>query len=247
MSKKSKTEKKATKRHRNETAWKNHLILKNIEPLTLNQCKVFEEYEKGKNLVLSGTAGTGKTYIALYLAMRDMELSNKYKQVVIFRSAVNTRDLGHLPGNLKEKAAIFEEPYYQLYSKLYQRDDAYGILKNKGIVNFLTTSYVRGITLDDTIVVIDEFQNMQDSELNSLITRLGVNSKLILCGDIVQNDLKKHEKTAINQYIKIFKTMKSFSLIEFNVEDVVRSGLVREYILARNKLEIMNSIPMLGD
>jgi phosphate starvation-inducible PhoH-like protein/PhoH-like ATPase len=239
LSKKSKANKKsAVKKERNETAWKNHLILKKVEPLTLNQCKVFEEYEKGKNLVLHGIAGSGKTYLALYLAMKEMEYNpKKYHQVVIFRSVVPGRSAGFLPGTLTEKASIFEDPYHQLFGKLYNRDDAYTILKQKGIVHFLTTSYVRGITLDNSIIIIDEFQNLINSELNSVITRTGIDSKLILCGDIVQNDLQKFEKTAVNDYLKIFNSMKSFSAVEFNIDDVVRGGLCREYILARHKLE----------
>ena len=141
-----------------------------------------------------------------------------------------------MPGNLKEKSSYFEQPYQQICSNLYERDDAYCILKTKKIIEFITTSYVRGITLDNAIIIVDEMQNFTEEELHSVLTRVGKNSKIILCGDLSQNDLKK-EKTGFNLFVRIFENMSSFSLIKFDIEDIVRSGLVKEYIITRNKIE----------
>jgi len=252
LSKKTREERIKLKKARQQKLWKEpqplkeNFSLRHIEPLTDSQCKVFDAYEKGKNLVLYGTAGTGKTFLSVYLALKEIYETQKYDKVVIFRSAVPSRDAGFLPGNMKEKAAIYETPYHQICATIYGRGDAYTILKNKGVIEFMTSSYVRGITLDNAIIIVDEIQNFIDSELNSVITRVGKGSKLILCGDFSQNDLKK-EKTAFNSYIKIFKAMPSFNLVEFGISDVVRSGLVKEYILTRHKLEVQNSIPFLGD
>lgn len=253
MSKKSREERKALKKARQQTAFKDNVIplkdhfsLKEIEPLTNKQCEVFEEYAKGKNLFLYGTAGTGKTFLSLYLAMNNIYDNEKYNRVIIIRSAVASRDIGFMPGNIKEKSSYFEQPYHQIMSNLYGRDDAYTILKNKRVIEFMTTSYVRGITLDNAIVIVDEMQNFTEEELHSVVTRIGKNSRIILCGDLSQNDLKK-EKTGFGLFVKIFKNMSSFSLVEFGIEDIVRSGLVKEYILARTRVENQNNIPILRD
>lgn len=253
MSKKSREERKASKKARHQTAWKDNVIplkdhfsLKEIQPLTDKQCEAFEEYYKGKNLILYGTAGTGKTFLSIYLALKDIYENQKHNKIVIIRSAVPSRDLGFMPGNMKEKSSYFEQPYHQIMGNLYNRDDAYTILKNKHIVEFMTTSYVRGITLDNTIIIVDEIQNFTEEELHSVMTRVGKGSKIVLCGDLSQNDLKK-EKTGFGLFVKIFKKMNSFSMVEFGIEDIVRSGLVKEYIIARNKVENQNNIPLLRD
>lgn len=240
MSKKSKAVKKAVKRKRDETAWKNHLILKDIEPLTLNQCKVFEEYEKGKNLVLHGSSGTGKSFLGIYLAIQDILTYNSYNNLVIVRSATPTHSQGFLPGNIKEKSEVYEEPYKNIFSNLFNRDDAYSIFKQKNTVQFITTSYLRGITLDKCIILVDEFQSMTDHEINSIITRLGNNSKLILCGDIKQNDLfsERNKFSCAKNILTIMKNMTSdVSVIEFDIEDIVRSGFIKKYLLTRDYLE----------
>lgn len=253
MSKKTREERKALKKARQQNAFKDNVIplkdhfsLKTIEPLTVKQCEVFDEYYKGKNLFLYGTAGTGKTFLSLYLSLNDIYETQKYNKIIIIRSAVASRDIGFMPGNMKEKTSYFEQPYHQIMSNLYGRDDAYTILKNKRIIEFMTTSYVRGITLDDSIIVVDEMQNFTEEELHSVLTRVGKNSKIILCGDLSQNDLKK-EKTGFSLFVKIIKKMNSFSMVEFGIDDIVRSGLVKEYIIARNKVENQNSIPILRD
>jgi phosphate starvation-inducible protein PhoH len=243
LSKKTREERRALKKARQKIAWKdnvvvlkNHFSLKEVEPLTIKQCEVFEEYKKGKNLLLYGIAGSGKTFLALYLALKDLEENKKHQKIIIVRSAVPSRDVGFMPGNLKEKSHYYESPYQQICSNLYGRDDAYSILKTKNVVEFITSSYVRGITLDDSIVIVDEIQNFTEEELHSIMTRIGKNSKIVLCGDLSQNDLKK-EKTGFSTFVRIFKNMRSFSNVEFGIEDIVRSGLVKEYIITRDKLE----------
>ena len=159
-----------------------------------------------------------------------------YEKVVIVRSVVPTRDMGFLPGNQKEKARVYEAPYYSICSELFNRGDAYDIIKNKGYVEFISTSYVRGTTLSDCIVIVDECQNLNFHELDSIITRAGENCRIIFCGDFRQSDLiRESEKKGINSFINVVNNMRSFDLIEFNESDIVRSDLVKEYILSKLK------------
>ena len=202
------------------------LELAEIEPLTRNQLRAFES---DKNLVLHGCAGTGKTFISCYLAFDDMT-KNQYEKLVIIRSAVPTRDIGFLPGTEKEKSSVYEEPYYDISIDLFERGDAYQILKTKRLVHFMTTSYIRGITLRDAVILIDECQNMSFHELDSIITRVGENCRVIFCGDFSQSDLKQN---GMKEFFEILASMNLFDFIEFGVEDIVRSGFVKEYIIAK--------------
>ena len=202
------------------------LELAEIEPLTRNQLRAFES---DKNLVLHGCAGTGKTFISCYLAFDDMT-KNQYEKLVIIRSAVPTRDIGFLPGTEKEKSSVYEEPYYDISIDLFERGDAYQILKTKRLVHFMTTSYIRGITLRDAVILIDECQNMTFHELDSIITRVGENCRVIFCGDFKQSDLKQN---GMGEFLEILDSMNRFDFIEFGVEDIVRSGFVKDYIIAR--------------
>ena len=205
--------------------------LREIEPLTRNQLKAFES---DKNLVLHGLAGTGKTFISSYLAYDDMTKGD-YQRLVIIRSAVPTRDIGFLPGTEKEKASVYEEPYKDIAIDLFQRGDAYEILKNKSMVHFMTTSFIRGITLRDTVIIIDECQNMSFHELDSIITRIGENCRVMFCGDFRQADLKAN---GLQDFIRVLKRMDKFTFVEFEVEDIVRSDFVKQYIIAKNELNL---------
>ena len=202
------------------------LELAEIEPLTRNQLIAFES---SQNLVLHGCAGTGKTFISSYLAFDDMT-KNMYEKLVIIRSAVPTRDIGFLPGTEKEISSVYEEPYRDISIDLFSRGDAYQILKTKGLVHFMTTSYIRGITLRDAVILIDECQNMTFHELDSIITRVGENCRVIFCGDFSQSDLKQN---GMKEFFEILASMNRFDFIEFGVEDIVRSGFVKEYIIAK--------------
>src|SRR6056300_457245 len=208
-----------------------NLDLQQIEPLTANQLKAFES---NKHLVLHGVAGTGKTFISCYLAFDDM-IKQEYNKLVIIRSAVSTRDIGFLPGTEKEKSSVYEEPYKDICIELFQRGDAYEILKTKSIVHFMTTSFIRGITLRDAVVIVDECQNMSFHELDSIITRIGENCKVVFCGDFRQADLSDN---GLSQFIRILKAMAEFELVEFDPVDIVRSGFVKKYIMARVDLGI---------
>ena len=207
------------------------LELREIEPLTRNQLKVFES---NKNLVLHGLAGTGKTFISCYLAFDDMA-KNCYERLVIIRSAVPTRDIGFLPGNMTEKSSVYEEPYRDICNDLFGRGDAYQILKTKNIVDFMTTSFIRGITLRNAVIVIDECQNMSFHELDSIITRMGELCRVIFCGDFRQADLKNGQSGMLD-FLQILKRMEEFDFIEFEIEDIVRSSFVKNYIISKNEL-----------
>lgn len=213
--------------------------LKTIQPLTDNQKKFFDKYKTSQAMLLHGVAGTGKSYIAIYKALEEaLDRTSTYKKVVIVRSAVPSRDIGHLPGDEKEKTEVYQQPYIEICSDLFNRNDAFQRLQEQGAVNFMITSFVRGITLDHSVIIVDECQNMTDMELNSIITRVGDRSKIIFCGDFRQSDLyKKGDLSGLKKFMVIADMMPSFKTLEFEVEDIVRSELVKEYIIARMQYE----------
>lgn len=215
--------------------------LKRIEPLTDNQKLSFEAYNQNKNLMLHGIAGTGKSFISLYLALNQVLNDNsQYRKIVIVRSVVPTRDMGFLPGNNKEKARVYEAPYYAICSELFGRSDAYEYLKNRNILDFISTSFIRGITLNDSIVIVDEIANLTGHELDSVITRIGKNCKVIFCGDFRQSDFTKdQEKNGLMDFMKIIKRMRSFEFVDFQKEDIVRSSMVKNYIIEKDKLNLI--------
>jgi phosphate starvation-inducible PhoH-like protein len=217
----------------------NHsLELHNIVPLTDNQRKTFIEYSKNKNLVLHGMAGTGKTFCALYLTLKDvLDPKSDQRKVYIIRSAVPTRDLGFLPGGLKDKIKQYESPYRSICSHIFNRGDAYDVLKGKDLVEFMSTSFVRGDTYDNCTLIIDEMQNLNFHELDSVITRAGDNTRIIFSGDFKQSDLtNSQDRKGLQDFLKIISRMSSFSRVEFGIQDVVRSSLVKEYLIQKDKL-----------
>lgn len=214
---------------------KQHLELQKTVPISEVQKAYFENYETGKSQVLQGSAGTGKTFIALNRAFNEI-INGKanYRRIVLVRSAVATRDVGHLPGTLEEKQAIYELPYIGICNELFNRGDAYGLMKKNGIIEFMLTSYVRGITLDETIVIVDEFQNMTAHEADSIITRLGQGSKIIFCGDTCQTDFTRNNEKDIDVFMKVLERIPNhFDFNTFTNDDIVRSGIVKDYIKAK--------------
>ena len=215
-----------------------------IEPLTDNQKRLFESYKNSKHIIAYGAAGTGKTFITLYNALTDvLDPSKPYERIYLVRSLVATREIGFLPGDHEDKADIYQIPYKNMVKYMFQMpSDAdfemlYGNLKAQETVKFWSTSFLRGTTLDNCIVLVDEFQNLNFHELDSIITRVGENSKICFCGDATQTDLQKtNEKNGIVDFMKIVRTMPSFDIIEFGIDDIVRSGLVKEYLIAKMQL-----------
>jgi phosphate starvation-inducible PhoH-like protein len=214
------------------------LLIEHIKPLTQNQHKTFEAFYDDKNLLLHGSAGTGKSFISLYLALTEiLEEHDDLCKVVILRSVVPTRDMGFLPGSAKDKSAVYEAPYVAICNELFGRGDAYELLKTKGIIDFQTTSFVRGTTFNDCIVLVDEMQNMTYQELDSVITRIGKNCRVIFSGDFKQTDLTRDaEKKGLLTFMRILKNMNAFESIEFTKDDIVRSSLVKSYIIAKEEL-----------
>ena len=214
--------------------------LENIEPITNAQTRAFQAFNSEKNVLLHGVAGTGKTFISLFLALRDiLDQYDDKNTIHLIRSVVPTRDMGFLPGRQKEKSKAYEAPYYSVCSELFNRGDAYDILKQKGIIQFNTTSFIRGLTLNDSIVIVDECQNMTWHELDSVITRLGDNTRVIFCGDFRQSDFRwDDEKEGLHDFMRVIKRMKSFDFVEFDKEDIVRSDIVKEYIISKLELNM---------
>mgnify|MGYP001162568275 FL=1 len=215
-----------------------------IEPLTDNQKILFKSYKDGKNIIAYGCAGTGKTFITLYNAIRDVLNENTpYERIYLVRSLVSTREIGFLPGDHEDKADIYQIPYKHMVKYMFQMPtDAdfemlYGNLRSQDTIKFWSTSFLRGTTLDNSIIIVDEFQNLNFHELDSIITRVGENSKIMFCGDASQSDLtKSNERNGIHDFMNILRKMESFDIIEFEVGDIVRSGLVKEYILAKQSI-----------
>ena len=217
-----------------------------VKPITENQKRAFDAYKKGKNLFLYGAAGTGKTFISLYLAMQEV-LDNRtpYDTVYLVRSAVPTREIGFLPGDEEDKTALFQVPYQNMVKFMFEQPNEtafanlYDRLKNQGSLFFLTTSFLRGITLDNAIIIVDECQNLNFHELDSITTRVGQDSKIIFCGDVMQTDLQKqYEKEGIVTFMKILEAMNEFENIEFNIGDIVRSGFVKNYLINKIKMGV---------
>ena len=215
--------------------------LVDIEPLTDNQRKLFDSYKDQKHIVAYGCAGTGKTFITLYNAIQDvLNERSPYEKVYIVRSLVATREIGFLPGSHDDKADIYQIPYKNMVKYMFQlSSDAdfemlYGNLKSQETIKFWSTSFLRGTTLDNAIIIVDEFQNLNFHELDSIITRVGENTKIMFCGDATQSDLQKtNERNGIVDFMAVLRKMPSFDIIEFGVDDIVRSGLVKEYIVAK--------------
>ena len=215
-----------------------------IEPVTDNQKVVFESYKKGQNQFLYGCAGTGKTFVTLYLAMQEvLRNDTPYDRVVMVRSLIPTREIGFLPGDEEDKAALYQVPYSNMVQFMFKQPNEqafsmlYDRLKTQGSFYFLSTSFLRGLTFDNSIIIVDECQNLNFHELDTIITRVGQDSKISFCGDFMQSDLtKRNEKDGLHDFVKILEEMDEFNISEFSIGDIVRSGFVRSYLIQKTKL-----------
>lgn len=233
--------KKRNRQNRQNQQPVQHFELRHVIPLTQNQEETFCAYAAGMNLMLHGYAGTGKSYISLWLALNEILNQNScYEKIQIIRSVVPSRDMGFLPGTMKDKQRVYEKPYQQICDDLFGRGDGYEVLKMRGIVDFESTSFLRGCTLNQTIVIVDEMQNMTFQELDTVMTRIGDNSKIIFCGDFRQTDLCERDRSGLVNFINITKRMNKFAYIEFGKKDIVRSGLVRDYIVKKAEVVSVN-------
>ena len=222
----------------------NQTYFLDVNPITENQQLFFDEWSKQKNLFAYGAAGTGKTFIALYLALKDvMNEETPYEKVYIVRSLVSTREIGFLPGTHEDKSELYQVPYKNMVRHMFEMpDDAsfdmlYDNLKHQETISFWSTSFLRGTTLDDAIVIVDECQNLNFHELDSIITRVGQDSKIVFCGDVNQSDLQRtNERNGILDFQRILENMEEFSMIEFGINDIVRSGLVKSYLISKMTL-----------
>jgi len=214
-----------------------HHLMK-VNPLTENQKKSFDMWEARHNLVMSGSAGTGKTFLAMYLALQQvLDKNTPYDKVVVVRSIVPTRDIGFLPGDEEEKKDAYSRPYISLCAELLQDNEAWLHLITENKVQFLSTSFIRGLTLSNAIIIVDEMQNLNFHELDTVITRVGEDCRFIMCGDYYQSDFEKDkDRNGILNFMDIIRRLKMFSVIEFTWEDIVRSDFVKDYIMVKEKL-----------
>ena len=216
-------------------------MMREVEPLTANQQALFNAYAEDKNLVAYGAAGTGKTFITLYNALCDvLDPTTSYEKIYIVRSLVSTREIGFLPGDHEDKSWLYQLPYKAMVKYMFEMpteadfEMLYGNLKAQDTIDFWSTSFIRGTTFDKAIIIVDEYQNLNFHELDSIMTRVGTQSKIMFCGDATQTDLtRENERNGIVDFMQILRLMSSVDVIEFGVEDIVRSGLVKEYILAK--------------
>jgi phosphate starvation-inducible protein PhoH len=219
--------------------------LKTFTPLTNNQKLFYDAYKRGDYfLALHGVAGTGKTFIAVYKALEEvLDKNNPFNKIIIVRSAVQSREMGHLPGDIDEKLDIYQQPYRQICHTLFDRKDAYDRLSEQGHIEFISTSFIRGMSFDDAIIIVDEMQNMTFEEIDTVMTRVGYRSKIIWCGDYRQTDLnkKRNDVSGILKFFDIAYHMAAFTKIEFEADDIVRSSLVKDYILAKIRYEDMET------
>ena len=223
-----------------------NLDLTKVEPVTDNQKIVFNSYKKGENQFLYGCAGTGKTFISLYLAMQEVLRSDTpYDRVVMVRSLIPTREIGFLPGDEEDKAALYQVPYSNMVQYMFKQPNEqafsmlYDKLKTQGSFYFLSTSFLRGLTFDNSIIIVDECQNLNFHELDTIVTRVGQDSKIMFCGDFMQTDLSKlNERNGLYDFLRILEEMNEFNCTEFNIGDIVRSGFVRNYLIQKTKLGI---------
>ena len=222
----------------------NYSDLIKIEPITDTQKQVFKSWKEGKNQFLCGCAGTGKTFVSMYLAFEEV-LRNEtaYDKVIIVRSLIPTREIGFLPGDEEDKAALYQVPYANMAQFMFKQpnEQAFNILydrlKAQGSLYFLSTSFLRGLTFDNSIIIVDECQNLNFHELDTIITRVGQDSKISFCGDFMQSDLtKRNEKDGLHDFVKILEEMDEFNISEFSIGDIVRSGFVRSYLIEKTKL-----------
>tara|TARA_R100001369_G_scaffold41129_2_gene67236 strand:+ start:653 stop:1363 length:711 start_codon:yes stop_codon:yes gene_type:complete len=215
-----------------------------IKPITDNQKIVFDTWKQKKNQFLFGCAGTGKTFVSLYLALQDvMNLQTKYDKVVLVRSLIPTREIGFLPGDEEDKAALYQVAYANMVQFMFQQPNEqafsmlYEKLKQQGSLYFLSTSFLRGLTFDNSIIIVDECQNLNFHELDTIITRVGQDSKIVFCGDFGQSDLSRtSEKNGLHDFLRILEEMEEFNCVEFDIGDIVRSGFVRSYLIQKTKL-----------
>ena len=218
--------------------------LTNIKPVTDSQKVVFDSWKQGQNQFLYGCAGTGKTFISLYLALSELlKNDTPYDKVVMVRSLIPTREIGFLPGDEEDKAALYQVPYSNMMQFMFEQpneqafESLYNRIKAQGSFYFLSTSFLRGLTFDNTIIIVDECQNLNFHELDTIITRVGQDSKIFFCGDFSQSDLTKmHERNGLMDFLQILQEMEEFNCVEFNIGDIVRSGFVRNYLIQKTKL-----------
>ncbi len=230
------TKPKRQQRSAPTTVDNNLQLIKSPFAFTPKQIDVIRSIESAyEHLTILGYAGTAKTTTALYGALLELERGN-YNHITLVRSAVQSRDIGHLPGDAKEKGEVYEKPFITIINNLYGRDDAYGILKKKGLLKFELTSFLRGETFENSVVIVDESQNMEASELSTVVTRLGNNSKMIICGDILQRDLKGYKEKTVEKVFDILDSMGSFTSYHMGIDDIVRSTLVKEFIIKSTEL-----------
>lgn len=216
--------------------------LKNIKPISSAQRMLFESYLAHDNhVVANGFPGTGKTYLSFWLGLNSvLSPDEPQDRIIVVRSAVPARDIGFLPGDAKEKMAPFEVAYKDIVHDLIGKSTSYEDMCEAGKIEFMPTSFLRGLTWDNAVVILDEIQNLTWQEIHTVMTRIGKNTRVLVCGDVSQNDLqnKRNEETGIGNFLTVAERMNTFDIVNFTKHDVVRSGFVKDWILAKEDLAL---------
>lgn len=211
--------------------------MKSITPMTRNQQRVFDLWKDDYSIVLDGFSGVGKSFLSIYLALKDiLDADSVYEKIIIVRSTTSIRSPGFLPGSLEEKNSVFEMPYSQIFDDLFKKKNQYKFMKEAGLVEFHSTAFLRGLSFTNAIVIFDEFQNANYEEIATCIQRIARQSKLILCGDYMQNDLirMKNDVSGFKKAIDIINMMPDFRKVSFEIADCVRSEFVKSFLVAES-------------
>ena len=220
---------------------KNNLLP--IEAIGPAQTEAFAKYKENKNLFLTGSAGTGKTFVLLYLAFADVfDDESPYDKVILIRSLLPSRDAGFHSGSLEEKANYYQAPYRQLVKFLFEMQSKdefaalWDLLIEQESVEFQTTSFLRGQTFDNAIIICDEAQNLNFAELDTVMCRVGQNTKIMFSGDEAQTAfINNDDKEGMYNFQGILGEMEECEVIKFGIGDILRSGLCRSYLIAKEQ------------
>lgn len=207
---------------------------KSVRARTANQKKLATDAEKNDIVFAIGPAGTGKTYTAVALAVRALK-NKQVKKIILTRPAVEAgENLGFLPGDLKEKIDPYLRPLYDALDDMIPADKL-GYYMTTRTIEIAPLAYMRGRTLDNAFIILDEAQNATDLQIKMFLTRIGANAKAIITGDLTQVDLPRNQKSGLATAVRILQNIDGIAHIELDEEDVVRHRLVKQILRAYNK------------
>lgn len=214
---------------------------KPIKSRSANQQKLIDEYEKKDMIFAVGPAGTGKTYLSIALAVKSLK-EKSIKKIILSRPAVEAGEkLGFLPGDMKEKIDPYLQPLYDALEDMIPQVKLQDMME-KNIIQIAPLAFMRGRTLNDAVVILDEAQNTTPAQIRMFLTRMGWNTKMIITGDVTQIDLPRGQKSGLIDAMNILKNIEEISFVNLTGKDIVRHKLVTKIVSAYDKYDKDNSI-----